>query len=159
MDWSYTLEMSNMYPPDNGSNSSEDTEHCNLCGAPYDLDCHPSCPNSMEPAIAVDIYAVINNALLEAADEFFSQYAEVKQEKLFTDRIQSMVDDWTDLGKFGKALWGTGMLAKAIDVVEFMNNPKKFHAPYTIWNELGKPTDFASEEFKTFKLEVLNRRK
>ena len=145
-----------MYPPDNSSNS---TDSCNLCGAPLEMECHPSCPNSLEPAIAVDIFGIINNALLEAADEFFSQYAEQKQEEMFTDRIQSMVDDWTDLGKFGKALWGTGMLSRAVDVIDFMNYPKNFMAPYTIWNELGKPTDFASEEFKTFKLEVLNRRK
>lgn len=146
-----------MYPADNGN--QHETESCNLCGAPFDMDCHPSCPNSMEPAIAVDIFGIINNALLEAADEFFSQYADKKQDELFTERMQSMVNDWTDLGKFGKALWGTGMLSRAIDVVDFMNNPRNFSAPYTIWNELGKPTDFASEEFKTFKLEVLNRRK
>lgn len=128
-----------MYPPDK---ENEQFVECNVCGAPEEMQHHPNCPVAAGEEIFImdaDIVNIMTNAITKSAMEYMKKIKTDKDKLLATSRFEQMQEDYLEIGRFGQALFDTGKLSEAKDVLHFIQNTSMYEPFYLLWIELNRP--------------------
>ena len=92
----------------------------------------------------------------EALNELVEPVEEAPE--LTIDRMQTIVDDYRELGLFADAMNKIGFFKSPDDVVKLLKQPNNYRQQYMLWVELDRPKP-NSKEFDRFGQAVWSREK
>ena len=129
---------------------------CPSCGAEAGEDCAEDClPIEAPPSL----YQMIEEQMQYVAHKVSQNVMKDFENKLLTEKVASVMKDWTKFLRFGQALVNVKELNHAEQVLDFFQDPNPYKRHFALWSELGNPLDEKSETWDMFVEAILNTEK
>lgn len=139
----------------------QESEICEFCKASPFVDCAVDCPcnfSDFGQHLPESLRGIITVELLKQAEWIYEKKQLDWMNRMLIERVESVMKDWPVFMTFLRVLHEVNYFESIIEVIDFVQRPKRAEQMYLVWNEMGEPTQPGTKMFEDFRnaLENLN---